>query len=83
MDSFRSIHMNNIAMNSEPRITTSNRYFLKPKASTELKLRGLNKLYYNMSVISSTNDPLEMAMLAKIKSTNWIQVLACAENRDD
>jgi hypothetical protein len=36
-----------------------------------------------MSVISSTNDPLEMAMLAKIKSTNWIQVLACADNRDD
>jgi hypothetical protein len=35
MDCFRSIHMNNVAMNTEPRISTSNAYYTKEKATSE------------------------------------------------
>ena len=48
MDAFRTIPMNLVAMNEEPRITTSNLYFTKVRAERMAKLRGLGKLYYNL-----------------------------------
>lgn len=63
MDAFRSIHMNNIAMNTEPRISTSNSYYTKTKLSREARLRGLNRLYYNMTINATTSDPLDVKML--------------------
>jgi hypothetical protein len=63
MDAFRSIHMNNIVQGSEPRISTGNNYYTKPKPSREARLRGLNRLYYNMTINASTSDPLDVKML--------------------
>ena len=40
-----------MAMNVEPRITTSNQALVNiPKASIEARMRGLNKLFYPMLV---------------------------------
>lgn len=63
MDAFRSIHMNNMVMATEPRISTGNNYYTKPKPSREARLRGLNRLYYNMTINASTTDPLDVKML--------------------
>ena len=71
MDCFRSIHMNNIAMNTEPRISTSIQYFTKPKPSQEASLRGLNRLYYNMTINTYTADSLEIRMLRKLHLEPW------------
>lgn len=63
MDAFRSIHMNNIAMRSEPRVSTSVQYYTKVKPSRDAKLRGLGRLYYNMTINAQTSDPLDVKML--------------------
>jgi 26S proteasome regulatory subunit N11 len=67
MDAFRSMHMNNIAMNTEPRISTSNQYYTKAKPSREARIRGLNRLYYNMTINASTADPLDIKMLKNLQ----------------
>jgi len=71
MDAFRSIHMNNIAFNSEPRISTSNTYYTKSKPSREARLRGLNKIYYNMVINASSTDENEVEMLSKLRARMW------------
>lgn len=71
MDTFRSIHMNNIAMNTEPRISTSNTYYTKDKPSREARLRGLNRLYYNMTTISKAVDEREVNVLKSLKRERW------------
>ena len=53
MDCFRSIHPNNMMMNTEPRITTSNEYWTKERPDRMARLRGLNKVYYNMNIESN------------------------------
>ena len=63
MDCFRSIHMNNLMMNSEPRISTGNEYWTKKKPDRMARLRGLNKVYYNMNIESGVVDACEVHML--------------------
>ena len=75
--------MNNIAMNTESRISTSSQYFTKCKATTEQKLRGLNKIYYNMFINASTNDPKEISMLSRMKTTHWSDALLCNTEADN
>jgi len=52
MDAFRTIPMNLVAMNDEPRITTANKYYTKVRAERMAKLRGLGRLYYNLNIDS-------------------------------
>lgn len=75
--------MNNIAMNTESRISTSSQYFTKCKATTEQKLRGLNKIYYNMFINASTSDPKEISMLSRMKTTHWSNSLLCNTEADN
>lgn len=75
MDAFRSIHMNNIAMRTEPRISTSNSYYTKPIASREAKLRGLNRIYYNMTINAQTVDKNDIKMLKSFKMHPWTNCL--------
>lgn len=75
MDCFRSIHMNNVAMNTEPRISTSVQYYTKEKPSREARLRGLNRLYYNMTINTYTADSLEVRMLRNLHLEPWTRSL--------
>jgi len=75
IDAFRSIGMNNIAMNTEPRISTNQTYYTKEKPSREARLRGLNKIYYNMTINSVSTDEIEVGMLNKIHSKGWAESL--------
>ena len=67
MDAFRSIPMNLIGMQTEPRITTSNIYHTKSKAEKMAKLRGLDKIYYNMNVDSLCVKENDFNMLLKLR----------------
>jgi len=71
MDAFRSIPMNIMAMNTEPRITTSNTFYTKKKAERMATLRGLNKLFYNMSIDSRCVEANEVNMLCSMRSEHW------------
>lgn len=62
MDAFRSIEPMTMAMNGEPRISTSNTGHLR-KHTIEAKMRGLNKLFYSMLIKTRFNDPNELVML--------------------
>lgn len=75
MDAFRSIPMNLMAMNIEPRITTANQYFTKARASRMAKLRGLDKLYYNLNIDSVCVDEHEVNMLLKLRAYHWSRTL--------
>ncbi len=51
MEAFRTIDPYLMAMNSEPRISTSLLAHVHiPKSTIESRMRGLNKLFYNMIV---------------------------------
>lgn len=63
MDVFRSIHPQLMGMNAEPRISTSNLYYTKEKPSKMARLRGLNRLYYNMVIGTMCRDTYEIDML--------------------
>jgi 26S proteasome regulatory subunit N11 len=62
MDAFRSIEPMTMAMNGEPRISTSNTGHLR-KHTIEAKMRGLNKLFYSMLIKTRFNDTNELVML--------------------
>ena len=49
MDAFRTIEPMVMAMNAEPRISTSNVGLMR-KHGIEAKMRGLNKLFYSMLI---------------------------------
>jgi 26S proteasome regulatory subunit N11 len=66
MDAFRSIEPMTMAMNGEPRISTSNIGHLR-KHTIEAKMRGLNKLFYSMLIKTRFNDPNELVMLENMK----------------
>ena len=70
MDAFRSIEPMQMAMNVEPRVSTSVVGHLK-KSTLEARMRGLNKLFYSMVINSRTNDPLEIEMLKNLKKSHW------------
>ena len=63
MDVFRSIHPSLMGMAAEPRISTSNLYYTKEKPSKMARLRGLNRLYYNMVIGTMCRDTYEIDML--------------------
>ena len=75
MDAFRSIPMNLMAMNIEPRLTTSNVYFTKPRGSRMARLRGLDKLYYNLNIDSLCVEEHEVNMLLKLRAHHWSRTL--------
>ena len=75
MDCFRSIHMNNMMMNSEPRISTGNDYWTKTKPDRMARLRGLNKIYYNMSIQSTCVDEREVNMMQSLRADSWTKRL--------
>ena len=79
MDAFRSIPMNLMAMATEPRITTSNIYHIKPKAGKMARLRGLDKLFYNMNIDSHAVEENEVNMLSKLRSAHWKTLLQMFE----
>lgn len=63
--------MNVMAMNMEPRITTSNIYNTKARSEKMARLRGLNKLYYNMNVDSKCDKEHEVNMMCKLRAEHW------------
>ena len=75
MDAFRSIPMNLMAMNSESRITTANLYYTKVRATRMQKLRGLDRLYYNLNVDSLVVEEREVNMLLKLRAYHWSRTL--------
>ena len=75
MDAFRTIPMNLIAAMTETRITTSNIYNTKERASKMARMRGLDKLYYNMNVNSKCERDLQANMLLKLRSEHWSKTL--------
>ncbi len=68
MDAFRTIEPMVMAMNSEPRISTSNVGLMR-KHGVEAKIRGLNKLFYSMLIKSQCNDSNESVMLSNLRKT--------------
>ena len=85
MDVFRSIHPNIMAMGGEPRISTSNLYYTKEKPNKMARLRGLNKLYYNMVINAHSSDENEVRMLQKLKecTMGWSHLLQIQDNFSD
>jgi hypothetical protein len=75
MDAFRTIPMNLMAMATEPRITTANTYFTKPRADRMAKLRGLDKMFYNMNIDSRCYEEHEVNMLCSMRSQHWSRTL--------
>ena len=75
MDAFRTIPMNLVATNDEPRITTSNIYHTKARAERMAKLRGLGRLYYNLNIDSRCEDEHEVNMLSKLRAHDWKRTL--------
>lgn len=76
MDAFRTIPMNLVAMATEPRITTSNVFFTKQKAEKMARLRGLDKIFYNMNIDSRCVEEHEVNMLCKLRSKHWSRTLS-------
>ena len=62
-------------MNSEPRISTGNDYWTKTKPDRMARLRGLNKIYYNMSIQSTCVDEHEVNMLQSLRAESWTKRL--------
>ena len=82
MDCFRSIHTNNLMMNTEPRISTGNEYWTKTKPDRMARLRGLNKIYYNMNIVSDVVDECEVHMLKCLKAESWINRLQLVDDEE-
>lgn len=75
MDAFRTIPMNLVAMNTEPRITTSNIYHTKERSERMAKLRGLGKIYYNMNIEALCIREHDVNMLLKLRSQDWARTI--------
>ena len=73
-------------MNSEPRISTANDYWTKTKPDRMARLRGLNKVYYNMNIESGSVDEREVHMLKSLRADSWtkrLQLVDDAESKGD
>ena len=75
MDAFRSIPVNLMATMTEPRITTSNIFYTKKKAEKMARMRGLDKLFYNMNIDSRCTEELDINMLHNLNSHHWSRSL--------
>ncbi|GMT31952.1 hypothetical protein PFISCL1PPCAC_23249, partial [Pristionchus fissidentatus] len=86
IDAFRTINPQAMALNQEPRQTTSNLGHLQ-KASIQALIHGLNRHYYSIPIAYKCHD-LEQKMLLNLHKQSWmdsIQVEAfskcCGQNR--
>jgi hypothetical protein len=63
MECFRTIGMQDIAFNRDPRSTTSNTYHTCARLPFDSRMKGAGKLYYNMVVKTETADTNEVHLL--------------------
>lgn len=69
MDAFRCIPKEALQAGSEPRQTTTNLGFLS-KVSAQALMQGLNRLYYNMPIVTR-KLPHETATLLNVHKKGW------------
>ena len=69
-------------MNTEPRITSANEYWTKEKPDRMARLRGLNKVYYNMNIESNSVDEREVNMLASLRAERWTKRLELMADKE-
>jgi len=74
IDAFRTINPQIIAINQEPRQTTSNIGHLQ-KPSIQALIHGLNRHYYSIPIAYRTHN-LEQQMLLNLNKQNWNDSLA-------
>ncbi|KAE9548884.1 hypothetical protein FO519_007909 [Halicephalobus sp. NKZ332] len=73
IDAFRTINPQTIALNQEPRQTTSNIGHLN-KPSIQALIHGLNRHYYSIPIAYRTHD-LEQKMLLNLNKQSWMESL--------
>jgi len=73
IDAFRTINPQTIALNQEPRQTTSNIGHLQ-KPSIQALIHGLNRHYYSIPIAYRTNE-LEQKMLLNLNKQSWMDSL--------
>jgi 26S proteasome regulatory subunit N11 len=76
MDAFRCIPKEVVIAGGEPRQTTSNTGFLT-KMSAQALMNGLNRLYYNMPIVTR-KMPHETATLLNVHKRGWQENLQLA-----
>ncbi|KAI6230094.1 26S proteasome regulatory subunit RPN11 [Aphelenchoides fujianensis] len=74
IDAFRTINPQTIALNQEPRQTTSNIGHLQ-KPSIQALIHGLNRHYYSIPIAYRTHN-LEQKMLLNLNKQSWNESLA-------
>lgn len=74
IDAFRTINPQTIAMNAEPRQTTSNIGHLQ-KPSIQALIHGLNRHYYSIPIAYRTH-PNEQKMLLNLNKQTWMDSMA-------
>ncbi|CAD5229063.1 unnamed protein product [Bursaphelenchus okinawaensis] len=74
IDAFRTINPQTIALNQEPRQTTSNIGHLQ-KPSIQALIHGLNRHYYSIPIAYRTHQ-LEQKMLLNLNKQSWNDSLA-------
>uniref|UniRef100_A0A914S7D4 MPN domain-containing protein n=1 Tax=Parascaris equorum TaxID=6256 RepID=A0A914S7D4_PAREQ len=73
IDAFRTINPQTIALNQEPRQTTSNLGHLQ-KPSIQALIHGLNRHYYSIPINYRTHE-LEQKMLLNLNKQTWMDSL--------
>ncbi|VDM91528.1 unnamed protein product, partial [Onchocerca ochengi] len=73
IDAFRTINPQSIALNQEPRQTTSNLGHLQ-KPSIQALIHGLNRHYYSIPINYRTHE-LEQKMLLNLNKQTWMDSL--------
>lgn len=77
IDAFRTINPQTIALNQEPRQTTSNIGHLQ-KPSIQALIHGLNRHYYSIPIAYRTHN-LEQKMLLNLNKQTWNDSLALGD----
>ncbi|KAI6191486.1 26S proteasome regulatory subunit RPN11 [Aphelenchoides bicaudatus] len=77
IDAFRTINPQAIALNQEPRQTTSNIGHLQ-KPSIQALIHGLNRHYYSIPIAYRTHN-LEQKMLLNLNKQSWNESLALGD----
>ncbi|CAB4061277.1 PSMD14 [Lepeophtheirus salmonis] len=77
IDAFRLIHPNIVAINTDPRQTTSVLGHLT-KPSIQALIHGLNRHYYSISINYRKNE-LEQRMLMNLNKKSWIDGLTLTD----
>ncbi|CAO4364022.1 unnamed protein product [Caenorhabditis nigoni] len=87
IDAFRTINPQSMALNQEPRQTTSNLGHLQ-KPSIQALIHGLNRHYYSIPIAYRTHD-LEQKMLLNLNKLSWMDAVSvenytkCGEKNKD